>query len=71
MNEVRFTRDYRGKLTKEVFYLCGDVVSFESDIAAQIVAEHAAEYVKTEESPAEETPRPKRKRRTRSADVEE
>ncbi len=65
MTEVKFTRDYRGKLTREVFYPAGDVVAFEDDIASQIVAEQAAEYVPpTEEQPVEDAPKPKRKRKS-------
>lgn len=66
MTEVRFTRDYRGKLTREVFYSAGDVVGFDDDIASRIVAEQAAEYAPTEEQPAAETPKPKRGRLKRT-----
>jgi hypothetical protein len=64
MTEVRFTRDYRGKLTREVFYSTGDVVGFDDDIASRIVAEQAAEYAPAEEQPAvEDAPKPKRGRK--------
>lgn len=62
MTEVRFTRDYRGKLTREAFYPAGNVAAFADDIASQIVAEQAAEYVPTEEQPVEDAPKPKRGR---------
>lgn len=68
MTEVRFTRDYRGKLTREVFYSAGDVVGFDDDIASRIVAEQAAEYTPTEEQPVEEAPKPKRGRSKKSAE---
>lgn len=56
MTEIRFTRDYRGKLTQEIFYVAGSVVSFDHRTATQIVAEDAAEIV--EKEPAKK-PQPK------------
>lgn len=69
---IKFSRDYRGKLTREIFYTAGTEVDFDSDVAVQIIAEFAAIAVEqpTEETPAEEAPQPKRKRR-KSVDVEE
>ncbi len=49
MTEIRFTRDYRGKLTQEQYYVAGTVVSLDDSAATQIVAEDAAELVVTEE----------------------
>lgn len=46
MTEIRFTRDYRGKLTQELFYEADTVAEFGDSIALQIVAEGAAEIVK-------------------------
>lgn len=45
MTEIRFTRDYRGKLTQELFYEAGTVMSLDDRTASQIVAEDAAEFV--------------------------
>ena len=77
MTEIRFTRDYRGKLTQEFFFEAGTTASFSSGAALQIIAEGAAELVEPEqtEEPQEETPeetpeagtaKPTRKRRTKS-----
>lgn len=73
MTEIRFTRDYRGKLTQEFFFEAGTTASFGSGVASQIIAEGAAELVEPEqtEEPQEETPetetaKPTRKRRTKS-----
>lgn len=66
MTEIRFTRDYRGKLTQELFYEAGTVAKFDHGAASQIVAEGAAELI--EKPKPEPTPsRSARKRTTRSA----
>lgn len=64
--EIRFTRDYRGKLTQERFFVAGSTVSLSRGTAAQIVAEDAAEYVEQPETVTDDTgmdeAKPKRKR---------
>lgn len=43
--KVRFLVDFRGKLTKEQFYLAGSEVEFPADVATRLVDEGRAEYV--------------------------
>jgi hypothetical protein len=42
MIEVEFVRDYRGKLTREIFYRKGERAKFPADVAVQICRENAA-----------------------------
>ena len=69
MTEIRFLADFRGKLTKEIFYTAGTVASIESGAAVQIVELGFAELVEAEqeEQPIEEVPeaKPARKRTTK------
>lgn len=69
---IQFSRDYRGKLTKEIFYTAGTQVDLEDWQSVGIVAEGAAVVVEspTEEQPAAETPKPKRGRPKRIAEDE-
>ena len=62
---IQFSRDYRGKLTKEIFYEAGSEVEFDDETATKIISEFAAVAVEppTEEQPVEDAPQPKRKRR--------
>lgn len=63
MTEIRFLRDYRGKLTQEYFYEAGSTGQFDPAVASQIIAEGAAELVEAppvevvEEKPATNTTR--------------
>lgn len=60
---IRFSRDYRGKLTKEFFYEAGSEVEFDDETATKIIGEFAAVTVEpTEEQPVENAPKPKRGR---------
>lgn len=65
MQKVRFLQDYRGELTLEFFYQCGEEVDFPADVAAALVENKRAEYVAEEstsagDEPAPHTPRKKR-----------
>lgn len=61
---IQFSRDYRGKLTREIFYQAGTIIDFDDGPASSIVAEGAAVVVElpTEEQPVEDAPKPKRGR---------
>lgn len=61
---IQFSRDYRGKLTKEIFYTAGAIIDFEDGPAANLIAEGAAVVVElpTEDQPVEDAPKPKRGR---------
>lgn len=39
MKNIKFTQDYRGKLTAEEFFQAGDVGSFHDTVADQLVAD--------------------------------
>lgn len=67
---IQFSRDYRGKLTREIFYQAGTIIDFDDGLAIGIIADGAAVAVEppTEEQPAEEVPQPKRKRRKSTED---
>lgn len=61
---IQFSRDYRGKLTREIFYQAGMIIDFDDGPASNIIAEGAAVVVEpTEEQPVDEAPRPKRGRK--------
>lgn len=61
---IEFSRDYRGKLTREIFYEAGTVIEFDDGAASNIIAEGAAIAVEQPtEQPAEDAPKPKRKRK--------
>lgn len=63
---IKFSRDYRGKLTNELFYVAGTEVDIDDGQAVQIVEQGAAVVVElpTEEQPVEDAPKPKRKRKS-------
>lgn len=67
---IKFSRDYRGKLTNEHFYTAGTEVNIDDGLAVQIVAESAAVVVElpTEDQPVEDAPQPKKKRRKPTED---
>ena len=67
---IQFSRDYRGKLTREIFHEAGTEVDIDDGLAVQIVAEGAAVAAEplTEEQPVEEVPKPKRGRPRKSAE---
>lgn len=67
---IKFSRDYRGKLTREIFYEAGTIIEFDDGAASNIIAEGAAVVVElpTEEQPVEEAPKPKRGRSKKSAE---
>jgi hypothetical protein len=48
MTKVKFLMDYRGALTEELYYLAGAEVEFEDDVAAQLVKQKRAEFVRTQ-----------------------
>lgn len=62
---IKFSRDYRGKLTNELFYVAGTEVDIDDGAAMQIVAQGAAVVVgqPTEEQPVEDAPKPTRRKR--------
>lgn len=49
--DVRFLRDYRGKLTGETYYLAGQIVSLPNGEAAQLIAQGVCEPVAQESAP--------------------
>jgi hypothetical protein len=67
---IQFSRGYRGKLTREIFYEAGTIIEFDDGAAANIVAEGAAIVVEppTEEPPVEDAPKPKRGRPKKTAE---
>jgi len=66
---IRFTRDYRGKLTNENFHVAGTEIDIDDGLAAGIIAEGAAVAVElpTEDTPAENAPQPVKRKRRKSA----
>lgn len=49
--KVKFLSDFRGRLTREVFYEAGEIAGFGAPVAAELVAMGVAQYA---ESPAPE-----------------
>lgn len=62
---IKFSRDYRGKLTKELFYLADTIIDIDDGAAEAIIAEGAAVAVDTptEDEPADEAPKAKRRKK--------
>lgn len=52
MVKVRFLQDFRGKLTKEIFYVAGTVVEFDAATAQALLDEQRAEPAEVEEETA-------------------
>ncbi len=42
--KVKFLSDFRGRLTREVFYEAGEVAGFGAPVAAELVAAGVAQY---------------------------
>lgn len=63
MVKVRFVQDFRGKLTKEQFYLTGEIAEFEASTAQALLDEKRVELAEVEEVVSDE----KTKRRTKKA----
>lgn len=51
---VRFTMDFRGKLTREQYYLRGAEVDFDDAIAVQLIAAGYAEPVEANKPEADD-----------------
>ena len=49
MVKVKFLQDFRGKLTKEVFYVAGTVAEFDAATAQALLDEQRAEPAKVDE----------------------
>jgi hypothetical protein len=45
MIKIEFIRDYRGTLTREVFYKTGEQATFPANVAMQICLENAAKPI--------------------------
>jgi hypothetical protein len=52
MVKVKFLQDFRGKLTKEIFYVAGTVAEFDAATAQALLDEKRAEPAEVEEEPA-------------------
>ncbi len=63
MVKVKFLQDFRGKLTKEVFYVAGTVAEFDAATAQALLDEQRAEPAEVEE----ETANDRQKRSTKKA----
>lgn len=66
MVKVKFLQDFRGKLTREAFFLLGEVVEFDAAIAQALVNEKRAEFVEVETvepEPVNSEEKPRRKKR--------
>lgn len=49
MVKVKFLQDFRGKLTKEIFYVAGTVAEFDAATAQTLLDEQRAEPAKVDE----------------------
>ena len=49
MVKVKFFQDFRGKLTKEIFYVAGTVAEFDAATAQALLDEQRAEPAKVDE----------------------
>ena len=58
MTKVKFLVDFRGKLTREIFYLAGSVAEFDSDTAGRLLAEGWAVAVEPEKTEPTEVTEP-------------
>ena len=63
MVKVKFLQDFRGKLTKEIFYMAGTVAEFDAATAQALLDEQRAEPAEVEE----ETANDRQKRSTKKA----
>jgi hypothetical protein len=52
MVKVKFLQDFRGKLTKEIFYVAGTVAEFDAATAQALLDEQRAEPAEVEEETA-------------------
>ena len=52
MVKVKFLQDFRGKLTKEIFYATGTVAEFDAATAQALLDEQRAEPAEVEEETA-------------------
>ena len=52
MVKVKFLQDFRGKLTKEIFYVAGTVAEFDAATAQALLDEKRAEPAEVEEETA-------------------
>ena len=59
---VRFLRDYRGRLTGERFYLAGQVADIDDGAAQAIIEEGAAVAEPGQAEPVESAPKAKAKK---------
>lgn len=70
--KIKFTHDFRGKLTDEHFYLAGDEIEVSNDIGQQLIdLNHAVEVEPEPEAPKvvkPQTEKPKRGRPKKEAD---
>lgn len=63
MVKVKFLQDFRGKLTKEIFYVAGTVAEFDAATAQALLDEQRAEPAEVEEEIAND----RQKRSTKKA----
>ena len=63
MVKVKFLQDFRGKLTKEIFYVAGTVAEFDAATAQALLDQQRAEPAEVEE----ETANDRQKRSTKKA----
>jgi len=63
MVKVKFLQDFRGKLTKEIFYVAGTVAEFDAATAQALLDEMRAAPAEVEE----ETANDRQKRSTKKA----
>jgi len=63
MVKVKFLQDFRGKLTKEIFYVAGTVAEFDAATAQALLDENRAAPAEVEE----ETANDRQKRSTKKA----
>lgn len=60
MVRVKFLQDFRGKLTKERFYLTGEIAEFDGQVAQALLDEKRVTLAEVEET---EEAKPKRQKR--------
>ncbi len=63
MVKVKFLQDFRGRLTREIFYVAGTVAEFDAATAQALLDEQRAEPAEVEE----ETANDRQKRSTKKA----
>ena len=59
MVKVKFLQDFRGKLTKEIFYLAGTIAEFDASVAQALLDEKRVEPAEIDED-ADKKPRRKK-----------